>query len=102
MSHSITIADLRAEMDLTLAEFGQLIGLSKSQMHEVERTGRASLRVALAVEQLSRRRIDAAQLNDDVRQAREGVAGDHVADATGAPPRAATGQNAELSGGVAL
>lgn len=102
MSHSITIADLRAEMDLTLAEFGQLIGLSKSQMHEVERTGRASLRVALAVEQLSQRRIDAAMLNDDVRQAREGVCGDHADPFTDAALAPATGQNGELSGGVAL
>lgn len=102
MSHSITIADLRAEMDLTLAEFGQLIGLSKSQMHEVERTGRASLRVALALEQLSSRRIDAARLNDDVRQAREGVVSDHADPFTDPAPAPATGQNGELSGGVAL
>lgn len=69
----VSVAALRAELTLTLAEMGERIGLSKSQMHEVERTDRASLRVALAIEELSGGRIDAAALSDDVRVARHGA-----------------------------
>src|SRR3546814_2210628 len=71
MSDAFTIKDLRSEMGLTLEQFGQNVGLSKSQMHEVERTGKASLRVALGIETLSGHRIDAAALNEDVRLSRE-------------------------------
>jgi predicted transcriptional regulator len=65
-----SIADLRATLELTLEGMGGLVGISKSQMHEVERTGRASLRVALRIEELSGGAIDAADLCDDVRAAR--------------------------------
>jgi len=69
---------MRKALGLTLAEMGERCGISKSQMHEVERTGRASLPVALAIEQLSAASehdpaIDAGDLNDDVRAARHGV-----------------------------
>lgn len=64
------IASLRRALGMTLVQMGQACGISKSQMHEVERTGRASLPVALRLEQLSGGRIDAAALNDDVRAAR--------------------------------
>lgn len=82
---ALSVAGLRAELELTLAEMGERIGLSKSQMHEVERSGRASLRVALAIEELSGRRIDAASLNDDVKASRHGLAnsGDGAAASTG-------------------
>lgn len=75
------VAEFRARLALTLAEFGARIGLSKSQMHEVERSDRASLRVALAIEDLSGGEIDAALLCDDVRLARHGPAS-----ATNQPP----------------
>ena len=94
----MTVAGLRAELALTLLEMGERIGLSKSQMHEVERLDRASLRVALAIEELSGGRIDAAALNDDVKLSRHVTPPAHV---TGASPPAtpvATGQIGELSG----
>lgn len=64
------IAALRRALGMTLVQMGHACGISKSQMHEVERTGRASLPVALRLEQLSDGRIDAAALNDDVKAAR--------------------------------
>lgn len=81
----LTIAALRTELTLTLQELGERIGLSKSQMHEVEQSNRASVRVAVALEELSGGRIDAAGLNEDVRLSRHGAAlaeqgqRDHVA-----------------------
>src|SRR3546814_11390917 len=65
MSDAFTIKDLRSEMGLTLEQFGQKVGLSKSQMHEVERTGKASLRVALGIETLSGHRIDSAARSEE-------------------------------------
>lgn len=78
MTQPLTVAALRTELDLTLAQMGERIGLSKSQMHEVEATNRASLRVALAIEALSivdgTARIDAADLSEDVKLSRHGCA----------------------------
>lgn len=68
------VADLRATLGLTLEAMGARLGISKSQMHEVERTQRASLRVALKLEELADGAIDAAELSDDVRVARHGLA----------------------------
>lgn len=74
MAECITISELRAEMGLTLEDFAGKIGLSsKGHASEVERTQRCSLRVALAVEELSGGRIDAAGLNEEVRLARTAV-----------------------------
>jgi transcriptional regulator with XRE-family HTH domain len=73
LNHLSPVAALRRELSLTLAEMGERVGLSKSQMHEVERSGRASLPVALAIETLSEGRIDAADLNEDVKAARHAV-----------------------------
>ena len=67
------ILALRRGLGLTLAEMGERCGISKSQMHEVERTGRASLPVALAIEQLSAGAIDAGDLNEDVKAARHSI-----------------------------
>lgn len=67
------VAALRASLGLTLADMGERVGLSKSQMHEVERAGRASLPVALRIEALAEGRIDAADLCEDVRAARAGL-----------------------------
>lgn len=83
MTELLTVAGLRAELDLTLAAMGERVGISKSQMHEVESTGRASLRVALAIEKLSvldgAPRIDAARLSEDVRIARHARTSTYVA-----------------------
>lgn len=89
---SMSVAALRRELGFTLAEMGERIGLSKSQMHEVERTDRASLRVALAIEDLSGARVDAAVLSEEVRAARHGLIDAAVQHAV------STGQNSQLSG----
>ena len=65
-----TVAALRAEMGLSLEEFGVRIGLSKGNASILERGGPCSLRVALALETLSGGRLDAARLNADVAAAR--------------------------------
>lgn len=88
----LSVATLRRELGLTLAEMGERVGLSKSQMHEVERTGRASLRVALAIEELSGARVDAAVLSEEVRAAR------HALVDAAAQHDASTGQTGETSG----
>lgn len=70
------IAALRKELGLTLEEFGGRIGLaSKGNASVIERENRCSLAVALKIEALSGGRIDAASICDDVRQAREAMAG---------------------------
>ena len=96
------IALLRRELGLTLAEMGERCGISKSQMHEVERTGRASLPVALALETLAVEAVadfvikavpfSAADLNEDVRAARHGLG------VTALPAAASTGQSGAMSG----
>ena len=74
MSEPLSIKDLRLSLGLTLEEFAREIGLtSKGHASEVERAGHCSLRVALAVEELSGGRIDAASLNEEVRLARHAV-----------------------------
>lgn len=66
-----SVAALRAELGLSLVEFGRLIGLnSKGNASLIERGGTCSLRVALAIEELSQGRIDAATLSPDVAAAR--------------------------------
>lgn len=66
--HTLTVADLRKnELKLTLAEFAERIGLkSKGQAKAIEDKQKCSVRVALAIEQLSNGRIPAARLNPDV------------------------------------
>jgi DNA-binding XRE family transcriptional regulator len=71
---AMQISDLRAELGLSLEEFAVRIGLSsKGYASELERGGRCSLTVALAVERLSSGRIDAAALNSDVAEARRAL-----------------------------
>ncbi|MFO6447841.1 hypothetical protein ACLBKU_11905 [Erythrobacter sp. NE805] len=66
-----TIAELRSEMGLSLEQFAARVGLqSRGRMSVIEREGRCSLDVALAIEALSGGRIDAAELSDDVKAAR--------------------------------
>lgn len=66
------IASLRAELGMSLEAFANLLGLkSKGQMSLIE-AGKASVSaaVALRLEELSGGRIDAANLNAVVAQAR--------------------------------
>lgn len=94
MNDAISISSLRTEFSETLEVFGRRIGLSKSQMHEVEKTNRASLRVALAIETLSEGRIDAAGLCEEVRLARRAV---HDVDASAVAAAPSPGKNADLA-----
>ncbi|MGA9220025.1 MAG: hypothetical protein WBZ57_02405 [Pseudomonas graminis] len=94
------IADLREEMGLSLEAFATEIGQkSRGRMSVIERENRCSLAVALRIEELSAcngvPRIDAAELCDDVRKAREAVHGADNAPAAGA---ASTGQSDQMSG----
>lgn len=70
------IAALRDELGLTQLEFGEKIGLAnKASISLIERgLAPVSLKVALAIEELSGGRIDAASINEDVRLSREAVA----------------------------
>lgn len=91
----LTIASLRSERQETLEAFGRRIGLSKSQMHEVEKSGRASLRVALAIEALSDGRIDAGDLCEEVRLARASA---HAADPIAVQHGASSGKSGDFAG----
>lgn len=90
MDEPLSIKSFRSELGLTLDQFGEKVGLSsKGQVSEIERSGRASLRVALAIEALSDGRIDAGALCDEVRLAREAV---HAPADTATPAPASPGQ----------
>jgi transcriptional regulator with XRE-family HTH domain len=111
------IVTLRREMRLSQTEFGAAIGLtSKGRVSVLESTGRASLPVALRIEELSIAdgvpRIDAAALNDDVARARAACAGgcasgddeavlDHAALDNASDAPASTGQIGQMSRAVA-
>lgn len=60
-------------MGLTQADFAERIGLSNKATVSLIERGQipCSLKVALAIEELSGGRIDAGAINDDVRAARE-------------------------------
>lgn len=61
------IAELRSEMGLSLEAFAERLGLkSKAYAHEIESTGKCTVRIALKIEELSEGRIAAASLNPDV------------------------------------
>ena len=75
------IIALRRQMQLSQSDFGEIIGLaSKGKVSVLETSGRASLPVALKIEELSIQkgfpRIDAAELNEDVARARMACAGE--------------------------
>lgn len=75
MPSVITVSDLRQERGETLEEFGRAIGVnSKGRVSEYVRENRFPLNAALALQDISGGRIDAAELCDDVRRARAGVA----------------------------
>ena len=84
MTEQTTIASLRAELGMTLEEFGAAVGISsRGQMSVIERgLADCSLITALNIEQFSNGRIDAATLNRDVRMARASCAGGCMADSS--------------------
>ncbi|BEV02225.1 helix-turn-helix transcriptional regulator [Novosphingobium olei] len=89
---TISVADLRTELGLTLAEMGERVGLSKSQMHDVERRNSATVRVSLMLESMSDGRLDAGVLCEEVWLSRHGLPDTDKAEAT------PTGQCGPLSG----
>lgn len=68
------IATYRNERGLSLEAFGALIGKSKPHVHEIERTMRCSAKLALAIEAATDRKINAADLNDEIAAARKAAA----------------------------
>jgi transcriptional regulator with XRE-family HTH domain len=79
----MTIAELRKEMGLSLEGFAELLGLSsKGYAHALEQPenpATPSVKVALEIERISSGRINAADLNDDVRRVRETSAQERAA-----------------------
>lgn len=80
-----TIRSLREELGLSQEAFAARVGVqSKGYMSRIERGEPCSVKVAVEIERLSGGRIDAAELNEDVRLARHGLpsseaeAQDHV------------------------
>lgn len=97
MASQISIADLRTELGDTLQQFGLRIGIaSKGNVSVFERENRCPLAPALRLEELSGGRIDAADLNDDVRAAR--AACRHACADSPAPAPASPDTGAETIG----
>lgn len=70
-----SIAQLRADLEMTLEAFGVAIGLkSKGQVHDIENANRCSPEIALEIEKLSGNRLDASLLNPVIELARKRAA----------------------------
>lgn len=70
------IREWRTARQLSLSDFADAIGMSKGKVSEMERDlFRPGVTAALAIEELSEGRIDAAELNDDVRRSRHALMG---------------------------
>lgn len=65
------IAGYRKDHSLTLEAFAALVGKSKGHMHEVEQSMRCAADLALAIEKVTDGAINASDLSDTVRLARE-------------------------------
>ena len=77
------IPSLRKEMGLSQEAFAARVGLrSKGHVSDLERSGTASVRVALEIERLSAGRILARDLNPDVALVEEFRAEDAANDAS--------------------
>lgn len=105
----MTIADLRAELGMTMDQFAERIGLAnRSNVSVIERANRCGLKVALRIEQLSRGRVDAATINEDVALSRaaclggcEAVSAVHAGDDASTGVIASTGNAAANSPAIA-
>lgn len=69
-----TIKQYRKDEGLTLEAFAVLVGKSKSHMSEVETTMQCSAKLALAIEAATRGEVNAADLNDEIANARKAAA----------------------------
>jgi hypothetical protein len=70
----MTITEYRKEHNLSMEQFGALIGRSKGHMSEIERTNRCPAKLALEIERHTIGQVDAASLNGDVSAARRQAA----------------------------
>lgn len=78
---ALTIEQLRNELALTQSDFAPLLGLAnKASVSLIERGGPCSVDVALALERLSKGRLDAGALNADVAKARAALVGTEAQD----------------------
>jgi DNA-binding XRE family transcriptional regulator len=70
----MTLTEYRAKHDLTLEQFGELVGKSKAQIHSVEKDNYATAKLALAIERETGGAVDAAFLNPSIAEARRAAA----------------------------
>lgn len=74
MTLCTTLSDYRTKNGLTLEALAAKLGKSKSHLCEIESSGRASAKLALAIERLTEGQVDAASLNDEIAEARRQAA----------------------------
>jgi DNA-binding transcriptional regulator YdaS (Cro superfamily) len=70
----MTLTEYRLKHGLTLEQFGALVDKSKAHIHAIEKTNRASAKLALAIERVTQGEVSAAFLNPQVAEAREAEA----------------------------
>lgn len=70
----MTITEYRKARNLTMEQFGALVGRSKGHMSWVERNNRCPPKLALEIERQTAGQIDAASLNDEIAAARRQAA----------------------------
>ena len=69
-----TITQYRKDHELTLEAFADKVGKSKGHMSEVENTMRCTAKLALDIERVTNGEVDAADLSEDVAEARRSAA----------------------------
>lgn len=70
----MTLTEYRQKHSLSLEAMAKLLDKSKGHLHEIEKTGRATAKLALAIERQTRGLVDAASLNDEIAEARRAAA----------------------------
>lgn len=70
----MTLTEYRKLHDLTLEALATKLEKSKSHLCGVEQSGRASAKLALAIERETQGLVDAASLNDEIAEARKAAA----------------------------
>lgn len=70
----MTLTEYRKKHELTLEQFGELVGKSKAQIHAIEKENYATAKLALAIERETSGAVDAAFLNPEIAEARKAAA----------------------------
>lgn len=70
----MTLTEYRKSQGLTLDDLATRLGKSKGHLCGIEQSNRASAKMALAIEHETGGLVDAASLNEEVRQARKAAA----------------------------